>query len=88
MIGKKLQRFQDSLQARKKVVFCVKCGSTNVGQDSLHQLRCHDCGNTLEWDGLSFGIVTTDESSEATTEAVEAFRRRAATPPWIDVSDA
>lgn len=29
------------------VVFCVKCGSTRIDQNSLTELRCYECANTL-----------------------------------------
>lgn len=41
---------------RFPVVFCVRCGSTCIDQNFIHELRCYDCGNSLPWDGLKFSI--------------------------------
>ncbi|MDA2929329.1 hypothetical protein MYX84_05175 [Acidobacteria bacterium AH-259-O06] len=89
MIEDKLKRFQETLQEHKNVLFCVCCGSTNVGQDSLHALRCHDCGNALEWDGLSFGLVQMRCPPKAMLkETKEAFILRGKTPPWVRAVEA
>lgn len=87
-IEKKFGKLQSSVRFHQSVLFCVMCGSTNVGQASLHELRCHDCGNTLEWDGLSFGLVQASRRSETLlSKAKQVFRLRDKTPPWVDAAE-
>jgi len=87
-IERKLGKLQSSLQFHQSILFCVMCGSTNVGQASLHELRCHDCGNTLEWDGLSFGLLQASSRPETLlSKAKQVFRLRDKTPPWVDAAE-
>lgn len=50
----------------KSLVFCCTCGSPNVDQNSVSQLKCYTCGNVSYWDSYSFSIyregVTSDIS--------------------------
>lgn len=41
---------------RIPVVFCVKCGSTNLDQNSVTEIRCYNCGNSAMWDSSRFSI--------------------------------
>jgi hypothetical protein len=48
--------FQKSVQHRKPVIFCVQCGSTSIDQNSIDELRCYNCGNTLTWNAYRFSV--------------------------------
>jgi ribosomal protein S27E len=52
----RLKQHRESVGQFRPIVFCVKCGSTCVDQNSLTELRCYTCGNTLPWDAASFSI--------------------------------
>lgn len=52
----KAERHDKTYQEYKPVVFCVRCGSTRLDQNSITQLACYDCGNTIPWDGTLFSI--------------------------------
>ena len=55
-MNKQLIKFKQSIKEQVPVVFCVKCGSTHVDQNSINELRCYDCGNRLKWDARKFSI--------------------------------
>lgn len=52
----KLETHRDSIREHKPIVFCVKCGSTRIDQNSINELRCYDCENTMVWDASKFSI--------------------------------
>ena len=52
----RLRKFKQSIKEQVPVVFCVKCGSTHIDQNSVEELRCYDCGNRLSWDAKKFSI--------------------------------
>ena len=86
----KRERFRDTASRHANVVCCVRCGSTNVDQNSLDELHCYECGNCLAWDGLVFTIARTlgvdleDQRCTPTADDAErAFRLRERTPPWV-----
>lgn len=51
-----MDRHRKSAGQFRPVVFCVKCGSTRIDQNSSTELRCYECGNTVPWDADSFSI--------------------------------
>ncbi len=53
----RLRKFAQSLKENVPVVFCVKCGSTHLDQNSINELRCYECGNKLKWDASRFSIA-------------------------------
>lgn len=53
----KLARFERSLEDRRPIAFCVRCGSTRVDQVAIYKLRCSECDNSALWDGFSFSIA-------------------------------
>lgn len=66
----KCRRHTASYRDFRPVVFCVQCGSTRLDQNSVTELRCYDCGNTLPWDGSKFGIRRRPEYTEDVTRAL------------------
>ena len=52
----KMIRHRESLANRKPVLFCCRCGSTNLDQNSISELRCYDCDNKTPWDGTKFSV--------------------------------
>lgn len=52
-----LARFTESVVSNQNVLFCVRCGSSVVDQNSIDSLRCVNCGNTALWNGHRFGIA-------------------------------
>jgi len=77
-VKERLERHAECLaEERYPVVFCVRCGSTHVDQNFLTELRCYDCGNTLAWDGLKFGVnryATEATAPERFMDAARAFK--------------
>lgn len=55
---------------RRPIIFCVKCGSLEVEQNSLHALQCLNCRNTLFWNGYRFSIARENYAEE---DAKSAF---------------
>ena len=92
LIEKKLRRFVNSLRKHRSVIFCVRCGSTHVDGRSLARLDCDSCGNSVAWDGLSFGLATVRPPKRASdvvvSDAEEAFALRETTPPWLEAGQA
>jgi len=78
----------NSLLRHRSVVFCVRCGSTSIDGSSLARLKCRACGNSISWDGLSFGLATVRSSKRANdvvvSDAEAAFALREKTPPWLE----
>lgn len=60
------------------VVFCVKCGSTVIDQNSPDELRCYTCQNTMAWDNSLFSInrdvARSGITDAALTDSIHAFR--------------
>ena len=90
----KLERFRETAGYQANIVYCVRCGSTNIDQNSLHELHCCDCDNRLAWDGLSFGIariwgvdLEEERCTPTTDDAERAFRLRERTPPWVPAEE-
>jgi hypothetical protein len=77
-VKERLERHAECLrEERYPVVFCVRCGSTHIDQNSLTELRCYDCGNTLAWDGSRFGVnryATEVAMPDRFRDAANAFR--------------
>ena len=69
----------------------MRCGSTSIDGSSLVRLECRICGNSIAWDGLSFGLATVRPSKLANdvvvSDAAEAFALREKTPPWVEASE-
>jgi hypothetical protein len=74
----KVQKHEQCLKdERFPVVFCVNCGSTYLDQNSMHELRCYDCGNTLAWDGTKFGVnrwAADPQAPDRLCDAIRAFK--------------
>jgi hypothetical protein len=74
----KLQVFRETFKDRGgSIVVCVRCGSALVDQNSLAELKCYTCGNTLAWDGDKFTIYKGSER-----DILPAFKRTG-----LEVSD-
>jgi len=72
------KRHDETYRESRPVVFCVRCGSTRLDQNSITELRCYDCGNTLPWDGTLFGIRRRPEYPEDVTQAFRNADRKTA----------
>lgn len=80
-LAQKILRHRKSLKtSNPPVVFCVRCGSTNLDQNSLTEIMCYDCENTIPWNGDLFSIRRgLDPSAESdVTDALEGAERRTA----------
>ena len=53
----KILQFRKDYPETKNVVFCIKCGSTDVDQNYRNQLLCNHCGNFSIWDSSRFSIA-------------------------------
>lgn len=74
--AEKMRQHRESIVLFKPIVFCVKCGSTCIDQNSSTELRCYECGNTVPWDSGSFSIRRwSDEFGEG--DAQRAIERAA-----------
>lgn len=73
----KIRRHNQTFNDFRPVVFCVRCGSTRVDQNSLTQLRCYDCDNTTAWNGLLFSIRRDKSTSDVTRAFDNADRATA-----------
>lgn len=74
----RLEKFRETIGHRHSILVCVKCGSTVVDQNTLKELRCNSCGNTLPWDGTKFTVARVgSENDRSGTEhdAKRAFQR-------------
>jgi hypothetical protein len=69
-----LETFGDSIKKHRSIVFCVKCGSTCIDQNSIDELRCYHCGNSLAWNGYSFSISRELDFSDITHALTTAIR--------------
>ena len=94
-VVRKVEHFRETATRQANFVFCVHCGSTNIDQNSLHELYCYDCENRMAWDGLAFGIARTrgvdledQRCTPAADDAERAFKLRERTPPWVEAKDA
>jgi tRNA(Ile2) C34 agmatinyltransferase TiaS len=67
----KLKRHRKSYRESKPVVFCVRCGSTTVDQNSPNELRCYECGTTISWNCKKFSIR---RSSGGEYDVISAFK--------------
>ena len=66
----RLTKFRKSINENLPIVFCVKCGSTHLDQNSIDELRCYDCGNRMEWNAKRFSIAR----NKSLQDALNAFR--------------
>jgi len=56
-MDKRISKFKKTIKEQAPVVFCVKCGSTHVDQNSIDRIRCYECGNEIPWDAARFSIA-------------------------------
>jgi len=68
----KLKRHRETYAQTRAIVFCVRCGSTTVDQNFTTELRCYECGTTLEWNSRKFSIRRDPASGEG--DVLAAFR--------------
>lgn len=55
-IRQKCRRHDETIKTSRPVVFCARCGSTRIDQNSVVELVCYDCGNSAPWDATRFSI--------------------------------
>jgi|GEM_PF-2681405 len=61
-------------QRQRPIVFCVKCGSLEVEQNSVNVLLCLNCRNQIFWNGRRFAIA---REAYAEEDAVMSFTSEA-----------
>jgi hypothetical protein len=69
----KLEKFQKDIKRGHAIVFCVRCGSTIIDQNSKTELHCYDCGNTLLWDADRFSVARDGAPADDAASAFEGF---------------
>jgi hypothetical protein len=74
----KLAKHRETFARFRPVVFCVRCGSTRLDQNSINELRCYDCDNVLPWDGTLFSIRRYSTDTHDVTTAFETADRQTA----------
>lgn len=62
--ARRVHTFSATFHSRGATVFCANCGSCNVDQNFINELRCYDCGNKAIWDGTGFGILRPGNSED------------------------
>lgn len=58
----RLVKFGEDSSKYKNVIFCVNCGSTNIDQNSITELRCYSCHKSIVWNSFSFGIARNEQN--------------------------
>ena len=73
-MSEKIEKFKETIDTSKSIVFCVQCGSTKIDQNSSSQLRCYSCDNVSIWDSGRFSIAREGSVSDVK----QAFEPRVA----------
>jgi hypothetical protein len=78
-VNKILTKYAESISRHRPVIFCVKCGSTRLDQNSITELQCYDCGNIQSWNAFRFAVAREGKISD-----VESAIESAATYSFDD----
>jgi hypothetical protein len=70
--AEKLQNHRESYAKCKPLVICAKCGGTNLDQNSITELRCYTCDNSMPFDATKFSIRRYD-GPEGEDDVMDAF---------------
>jgi predicted RNA-binding Zn-ribbon protein involved in translation (DUF1610 family) len=83
-MDKRLEKFRETVEMRHALIVCVKCGSTVVDQNTLTELRCNSCGNTLPWNGAKFTVARVGNEHDYSGTEHDA-KRAFETHPMLEV---
>lgn len=79
--------FLASVAVQRPIIFCVGCGSTNVDQNTRHQLRCYTCHAASAFDSRRFSIARDGDPwdvAQATSPSPEGDGLRDAISSTLD----
>ena len=70
---------------QRPIIFCVKCGSLEVEQNSVNVIQCLNCRNQIFWNGYRFSIARenwAEEDAALSFTTAEEFGRNQWRKDW------